>query len=323
MTTTLKIVKPQTEAEKATSTTMDTIEVTPNLVRSWKIPPFQRALRVNEKVMLLAQTIKNQDGVIPGIMTIGVLDKERYLVDGQHRREAFLLSESPVGYVDVRILHFADMAEMGEEYVNLNSRLVQMRPDDILRGLEETYDVLKKIRRRCPFVGYDQIRRSDKAPVVSMSALLRCWSASQHDVPSSGAASAAKMASTLSEQDADRIIAFLGLAVNAWGREQQYHRLWLNLNLSVCMWLYRRICTGEIQMSAFARAQNIESTLFGKCLMSLSADAGYVDWLLGRHHGARDLSPAYSKIKAIFARRVEHETGRKQLMPAPAWAVSK
>ena len=79
MTTTFKIVKPQTEAERTTHTTMDTIEVTPNLVRSWKLPPFQRALRVNEKVQTLAQHIKEQGGVIPGIMTIGVLDKERYL----------------------------------------------------------------------------------------------------------------------------------------------------------------------------------------------------------------------------------------------------
>lgn len=323
MTTALKIVKPQTEAEKATHTTMDTIEVTPNLVRSWRLPPFQRPLRVNEKVMLLGQYVKEQGGVIPGIITIGVLDGVRYLIDGQHRREAYLISECPVGYTDVRICHFKSMAEMGEEFVNLNSRLVQMRPDDILRGLEETYDVLKKIRRRCSFVGYDQIRRNDKGPVVSMSALLRCWSASGCETPSSGAMSAAKRAELLSQTECDHLINFLNIAIGAWGRDLAYGRLWSNLNLSLCMWLYRRIVTGEIQLSSLARATKLTPELFSKCLMSLSADSTYVDWLLGRNMASRDMSPAYARIKAIFARRVEQETGKKLLTPQPAWAVSK
>lgn len=34
-----KIVKPSTDAEKMTGTTLDTIEVTPNLLKSWKLPP--------------------------------------------------------------------------------------------------------------------------------------------------------------------------------------------------------------------------------------------------------------------------------------------
>jgi len=78
----LKIIKPSTEAERSTRTTLDTIEVTPDLVRSWKLPPFQRLLKVNPKVLAIAQAIRKDDGVMPGVFTIGVLNKERYIAQG-------------------------------------------------------------------------------------------------------------------------------------------------------------------------------------------------------------------------------------------------
>lgn len=311
-----KIVKPSTEAQKTTGTTMDTIEVTPDLIRSWKLPTFQRPFRLNEKVQLLAQQIKRDDGVIPGVITLGVLERERYIVDGQHRREAFLLSECVVGFVDVRVLHFADMAEMGDEFVNLNSQIVKMRPDDILRGLEASYEPLRKIRRRCPFVGYDQIRRSDKAPVLSMSAAIRSWVGSATEVPKSGGASAATLARTFSMEDADEMIKFLDCAIAAWGRDAQYARLWSTLNLALCMWLYRRLVIAPYS----SKTQKLTTDQFTKCLMSVSATEMYIDWLLGRNLSNRDLSPAYGRLKSIFVTRLEHETGKRHLLPQPAWA---
>lgn len=311
-----KIVKPSTEAQKTTGTTLDTIEVTPDLMRSWKLPPFQRPFRLNEKVQLLAQQIKRDDGVIPGVMTLGVLDRERYLVDGQHRREAFYLSECLVGFVDVRVLHFSDMAEMGDEFVNLNSQIVKMRPDDILRGLEGSYEPLRKIRRRCPFVGYDMIRRSEKSPVLSMSTAIRCWVGSATEVPKSGGSSAATLARTFSAEDADQLIAFLDCAIAAWGRDPQYGRLWSTLNLSLCMWTYRRLVIAPYSV----KTQKITHEQFTRCLMSLSAAEAYVDWLLGRSFGNRDIGPAYSRIKGLFVSRLEHDTNKRHLLPQPAWA---
>ena len=73
----LRIVKPSTEAEKSTQTTLDTWEITPNQARSWRMPPFQRPLRINEKVQVLAKTIRIEDGVIPGVFTLGLHEKER------------------------------------------------------------------------------------------------------------------------------------------------------------------------------------------------------------------------------------------------------
>lgn len=313
----LQIVKPKTSAQMSTQTTLDTIEVSPDQIKSWKVPPFQRPLRINDKVIQLSTKIRDDGGVIPGVIVLGVLNKDRYIVDGQHRREAFLLSECLTGYVDIRVLHFDDMAQMGEEYVNLNSRLVNMRPDDVLRGIEDTFPALGKIRKMCAFVGYDQIRRSEKSPVLSMSALLRCWAASSTEVPRpSGGQSALTLARTLSVDEADTCIGLLTIAYAAWGRDMSSSRLWANLNLTICMWLYRRLVITPYSPST----PRMTKELFTKCLMSLAADPQYADWLVGRTSGQRDGSPAYNRIKAAFAKRIEIETGKKPRLPQPAWA---
>lgn len=319
MGTVLKIVKPATEAEKNTHTTLDTIEVTPSQVKGWRIPEFQRQLRENDKVRALAEQIKDE-GVIPGVLTLGVLtvrgERQVYILDGQHRCHAFVLSGIEYAYVDVRQRHFDSIAEMGEEFVNLNSQLVRMRPDDILRGLESSLPPLRKLRLRCPFVGYDMVRRSEKAPVLSMSALMRCWFGSAPEVPSLTGAGAATLAKSFSDDDAETLIGFLTLAIDAWGRDQQYVRLWNNLNLSLCLWLYRRMVISQYS----PRTPKLSKDMFQKCLMSLSADGAYLDWLLGRQMGQRDMSPAYARIRAVFVVRIEAETNKKPLMPAPAWS---
>lgn len=54
--------------------------------------------------------------------------------------------------------------------------------------------------------------------------------------------------------------------------------------------------------------------------MSVAAAEAYSDWLVGRNLSIRDLSPAYGRLKGIFAGRLEQETGKKPLLPQPAWA---
>jgi hypothetical protein len=316
-----KIVKPQTASEKKTRTVVDTIMVTPNLLDKWKSPPFQRPVRENEKVRTLAEEMKQDGGVWPGIITLGMLDGQCYLMDGQHRKAAFLLSGVAEGYTDVRTHYFASMADMGEEFVRLNSQLVRMRPDDILRGLEPSIEGLRKIRHACPFVGYDYIRRGEKAPVVSMSVVIRAWRGSNAEVPSpnGGGMSGAMMVTSMTEQDFDDLIGFLQLAVVAFGRDSQYARLWSNLNLIMCMWLYRRLVLDPVREPQ-VRFQPVPRDIFKKGMMSVSAATEYVDWLLGRHIGERDRAPAYSRLKAIFAERFAQELGRKVKLPSPPWS---
>lgn len=313
----LSIVKPTSPAEKTTRTTVDTIQVTEQVIASWHAPPFQRPLGVNDKVREVAEEIR-ETGVVPGILTIGILSQTRYLLDGQHRVHAVRLSEKEEVYADVRYFFCNSMAEMGAEFVRLNSQLRKMRPDDMLRGLEGSLAALRSIRERCRFVGYDMIRRSDSSPILSMSVALRIWRGSQTEVPASTfGMGAAALAETVTAEEADQLCGFLSTSLTAWGRDVQYSRLWSVLNLILCAWLYRRTVITQYT----GKTPRLSREQFKQCLMSLSADKNYVDWLVGRHMGQRDRSPAYDRIKRIFAARLTQEMGRKPSLPAPAWAT--
>lgn len=312
-------------ATKTRRSRMDTVLVEMRTLAGWKIPPFQRQLRVNEKVREISGLIREDGGVIPGIITIGVIktgrDAGEYLVDGQHRVEAFRLSECREAVADVRYVEFETMADMGNEFVNLNSSLVRMRPDDVLRGLEESTPALRTIRDRCPFVGYDMIRRGPTSAMLSMSTALRVWEGSVPPTPVALSKSAVNLAVELSEESVGKLSVFLSLVYEAWGMDEGAKRLWSSLNLSLCMWLWRRLVDDT------ARSTNryvvLRNEQFKKCMMSLAADASYNDWLLGRALGDRDRPPAYARIKQILMRRLledKFSQVKKITFPSPTWA---
>ena len=320
MTDQLPVVKPKTAIEKHTHTTVDTIMVTSDLIGQWKLPSGQRPLRENQKVRDIAEKIKTDGGVIPGILTLGILAGNKWVIDGQHRLHSFKLSGVKEGYADVRFFHAGTMSEINREFVELNSKLVAMRPDDFLRGLEESIPALAQIREACTYVGYDQIRRGTSGPIVSMSVTLRSWNGSQAETPVaySGGFSSVQLAESLTEDEAKNLIGFLDLANSAFGHDLQYSRLWSVLNVTLCMWLYRRLVLGQ-HVTPASRIIKISKDQFKKCLMSVSADAWYQDWLLGRHMGERDRSPAYSRLKNIFVKRLNAELGQQPKLPRPDW----
>lgn len=308
---------------KSSQSKMETLLLTPQIVESWKKPPCQRPLRINDKVRRVAEQIKITE-TIEGVLTLGKIknDDALYVVDGQHRIEAFKLSDLSEALSDVRIVMFDSMAEIAGEFHRLNSSLVNMRPDDRLRALEESAPALQMIRKSCEFVGYDFIRRNTTSPIVSMSALLRCWTASNGDTPagSNSGRSASEIAETLDQQTAQSLIAFLSTAHSAWGRDPEYYRLWGNLNMTLCMWLWRKLVIDRDRVGN-KRYAILSIPEFKKCLMSVSAETDYLNWLPGRNLTDRDRSPCYGKLKSIFAKRLAAETGgKKLLLPAPAWA---
>lgn len=312
------------EAPKAVQSRMETLIISPMMVSTWKIPPFQRPVRINEKVRMVMEQIKKTE-TIEGVLTLGKLkgDQSFYVVDGQHRVEAFKLSDLSEAIADVRLVMFDTMGEMADEFVRLNSSLVKMRPDDILRGLESSTPALQTIRRSCEFVGYDNVRRSGTSPIMSMSALVRCWTNASYETPASSnaGASAAHLAQGLDHGSVQNLIAFLATAHAAWGRDPEYYRLWGNLNLTLCMWLWNKLVMDRDRFGSKRYVvMNVQD--FKKCLMSVSADADYVSWLTGRQLGDRDRSPCYSRLKTIFARRLREESrdGKTPMLPAPAWA---
>lgn len=316
----LTLVKPTSKAEKRTRSTVDTITFTREQCNEWVRPPFQRPLRINAKVRHLAEEIADDGGVLPGIITFGIVGSTRYLIDGQHRKEAFLLSEAPVGYADARTVCFGSLPELGQEFVNLNSCLVRMRPDDILRGLEGALPILKAIRDACPFVGYDQIRRGTSGPILSMSQALRVWNNSAAEVPliCGTAKTASEAANDLSAESAAEMIAFFQLMQEAWGRDLEYAKLWGAFSLMLCAWLYRRMVLGH-GADKTKRWTTIRPEQFRACAMSLSA-GGYITWLEGRGKD-RDRAPGYKRIKALMATRYAKDTGKRLVFPAPTWAA--
>ena len=310
------------EAPKADRAAMETRIFTASDINNWHIPPFQRPVRVNTKVMATAESIAADGGVVPGVVTLGKIngDQTIYVVDGQHRLEAFRISGLPECIGDFRLCHFNSMAEMADEFVTLNSSLVKMRPDDILRGLEASSKQLRKIRTECKFVGYDQIRRGTSSPILGMSLALRCWNGSTFETPVAAGQSATQIAESLTDDSAEDLIQFLTVANASWGRDNEYARLWSALNLMLCMWLWRRLVKNQ-DRNGNTRHVRLTIKQFGSCLMALSADGHYLEWLQGRVAGDRDRAPAYARIKRIWVKRLEGELRQKVHFPSPVWAT--
>jgi hypothetical protein len=321
----MAVVQFRTGREPAKSrSVMETRIFTAEQIGAWRVPSFQRPVRVNAKVQALAEEIARDGGVIPGVVTLGTIkgDSATYIVDGQHRLEAFRICGLPVCLGDFRLCQFDSMAAMASEFVQLNSALVRMRPDDVLRGLEASLPALAKIRRECRFVGYDQIRRnSSSSPVVGMSITLRTWAGSVPDTPIASTVSATQIAESLTEESAEGLVQFLNVAHTSFGREVEYARLWGGLNLGLCMWLWRRLVKDSDRTGA-RRYVHLSVKQFSACLMALSADGHYLDWLQGRALTDRDRSACYTRIKRIWAARLKDEVSGMLRFPQPAWAAA-
>lgn len=314
-------IKGTRQAPKAARSKMDTLIFSAAEVNQWKLPPFQRPLRVNDKVKALSEELKHNGGIITGVITLGKIDgkSDVWLVDGQHRTEAFKISELTECIADVRMCEFANMGEMAEEFVNLNTALVKMRPDDVLRGLEGTSKMMQLIRAECPYVGYDQIRRNPTSAVIGMSQLLRCWAGSRPETPKASTNSALQLVSTLEESETMGMIKFMHVARGAWGNDVENFKMWGALNMTICMWMYRRLVLDhERGVKRYAR---LTDALFKKCLMGVSADTNYVDWLHGRVLNERDRAPCYTRLKAIFQKRMKQETKTDIKLPAASWTT--
>ena len=106
------------------------------------------------------------------------------------------------------------------------------------------------------------------------------------------------------------------MAYKAFGREVEYQRLWARLNLTLSIWMYKHLVLSQWS----PKTPKLSKELFTRCLMSLSADSGYLDYLVGRSLGERDRSPAYGRMKGIFSRRIIQETGKRVMLPSPPWA---
>lgn len=327
-------------APRFASAKMDTIIVTPALIASWKKPSFQRELRTNQRVLEAIEQIR-RDGVVEGVLTLGKYEGDTYVVDGQHRMDCLVKACDPEfkvedstrpgmflpaiseAYADVRVRNFRSVAEMAEEFINLNRPLVAMRPDDLMRGLEEVNPHVAAIRRRCPFVGYDRLRQGDNAKtLLSMGTVVRIWFGSKAETPGPGPSSteAVKM---LDEEQVTLLCEFLSICFEAWGRHKEHFKMWMGLNLCLLLWLYRRIVLTDLsEQKGGRKIVHLSKREFMSCLMGLAADSNYSEYLIGRSLSERDRGPTYSRIRTIFVRRLTESGISNPRFPAGDWASS-
>jgi hypothetical protein len=198
-----------------------------------------------------------------------------------------------------------------------------MKPDDLLRGIEATAPALQKITAACPFVSYDKVRRNGTtSPVLGMSIVLRSWGASAAETPVNyiSGRPVTQYAVDLDAAETTLLIRFLGLVFTAWGREPEYFRLWGQLNLTMCAWLYRRLVLDRVR--GVKRHVLLNDQEFRQCMMALSADGLYLEFLQGRVLGDRDRSPTYNHLRRIFSKRLQAMGTARPLLPQPAWVKS-
>ena len=306
--------KMRTNAEKDFCTTTGVEVVTPEWVKELKKHPFQRPITENKKLLEIAEKIKTTEE-IPGTIQIAVFDKNMYKLDGQHRLHAFMISGVKEALAVIIYKHFDEESKMGIEYINIQGQIVRTRPDDILRAFEESSEPLQLIRKKCSFVGYDNIRRGGKgSPILGMSVLLRCWSGSTADTPISATGSAYHTAQALSLESAENCANFLLLAEKAWGSDPEYARLWTSLNLTLCMWIYQRTI-----VHPKLDKLRLKPDLFRIGISALSANSDYLDWLIGRTLSERHRAPAYGRIKTLIGKRLAAETGKRSMLPSAEW----
>lgn len=310
-------------------TKMDVVLLTPESIRKWATPPFQRDKRVTARVKAVIEELKVNGGFIPGIITLGELKGATFLVDGQHRIEAFIQSGLSEGIADVRMCYFDTLSDMSEEFVRLNSPLVRMRNDDFLRGLEATNPMLAELRRRIPFAGYSNVRMrpttraartlpAKSSKVILMSTALRCWYGSIV-FPTAGPSSI-ECANMLDENEVRRLTHVMTICWEAWGAEPENNRLWGKLNISIVFWLWRRMVLRE-GLSRGSKTTILTPDQFRLCLMALAANGRYVEWLLGRNLTDRDRPPCYAHMTSIFKGRMGGMGIGRGYVPLADWGA--
>lgn len=305
---------PKTRAEKQTRSVTEAILINKEWLDQLRKPPFQRPLKLNEKVEHVVDVIKQNGGIIPGVLAIGALEGRRYVIDGQHRIDAFRRSGLAEGYADVRYFYASSLAEMGEEFVRINSSLVRLSTDDMLRGLEASNPAVQAIHKACPFVGFANVRRGG-GPVLSMSAVLRFWFGTTFETPSyKHIEQGLKLLQD--PKELKLLIDFLTLCYECWGTpaDDDGKRLYTNLNMLLCGWAYRRAV-----LKAYGASKQIPLDMFKKYLMELQ-DPRYTTWLRGRIHPDKYRSAAWFHMKRLWSRRHFNEVGHVPRLPQPGWA---
>lgn len=310
------VIPLRTKPQKTTRTRTDTISFTVEDIDKWKRPLFQREVKHTARFKDCAELIRTNDGVIPGMVTLGIENgtNDIYKVDGNHRTEAAKATGLGLFYADVRYV-YGTMEDFAEEYSRLNEQISATRPDDRLRAAAVINPRINRLIATCKVVGF----KAGKKPKlkISMSSVLRAWNNASRGTPATRgrAAAATDIIKAMSDADFQHLTNLLGHCERAWGRDEEYSNLWSQMNLTMVIWLYCRLV---IEDPKSVKLKRLTSSLFENCLMELSVDLRYCEWLKGKN-GGNHRNPCYAKVKERFAKRIKSDTGVKPNLPQPSW----
>jgi hypothetical protein len=327
------------DPEELNPKVVDFITVSKKDTDKWEIPPeIQRPLKVNTKVIAVAQALPLTKK-LEGTITLGFWDGVVWILDGQHRLAAFILAQEKYGLADrVNILcHievFATRAAMAARFRLLQQSLLKMSPDDGLRPMAINTPSLQILTRECPFIGFGNIQRLfQTSQTLSMSVLLRCWHGSSFESPSLSNSSMSEYALSMSEAEACECASFLKLAFQVWARIPEYARLWGILNITLCMWFYRRMVLEPA--SGITKLNPDQFRVWLGCLFEdplsipraqekMNWISPYRDWLIGKAMNieTRRIAAQQIKLRALkfLPARTKHPAKvRKLKFPSAPW----
>lgn len=313
----------KTAAEKRSRTVSKTVILDfEDCEASWKVVgDIQRGSSLTKKIVEVGEDIGGS-GIFPSTIYIAVWEGNQYINDGLQRFSGWRDAVSKGGptqvAANVQWEYFPDgpdgKAKMGERFAKLQLTLKRHRPDDGLRAIQHSLPAIKLIADECPNVGFGAVQRSNsKNTSLSMAVALQSWASSASEQCTSSG-SARDLAYRLTMDDAKKCVSFLTVARGAWGSTVEYNRLWGPVNLSVCMWLYRRMVVDPEQGVTPLTAKQ-----FSNCLVTLTNDtpkSTYVEWLRAKPSSAENRRMALANhIRPRFISRIRQEKIRKHSSP--------
>lgn len=302
---------------------VEKIIITHEIVEGWKKPPFQRPVAIGRNLGKLAVNLQDDEFLLTTIY-LGVLDGVTYIVDGQHRKEAFIASGLRRLVAPVTTRYYPDgtagLTRMCEDFLKINTHVKNPTANDKLRALEPTNPLIGKIREDCPFVGYSGFRRSDSSPIVSMAQAIRALVISAQEAPGSAGRSAVDHAVEMRSSEVNGLKTFLKLAYESWGRDAENKYLWSPMNLTMCLWFFRRMLRSP---SSSGSLGNTTQAQFLDIFFGLMSNRRYRALLQGnkggRLHDSNTRNPVCRELMKTIKAQLKKDGTKSPYIPKPSW----
>lgn len=277
------------------------------------VPAYQRQQYLNAKRAPKIRAKIQASAMIPGIVYICEIDElsvRDVIHDGQQRTAIALTTAHDSFTAHVIRCRFETVAEAAEDYEELNSKVVNHKPDEMLKA--SAYRLPRLLRLMdLDFLTYSSARSG--AAKVSVATALRAWrSAASIEAPIQTTVGVADIARTLSDQDVDGLTCFLRTVRESWGALKEHRGLYNVANLTITMWLYRMMV--ELKAEDQRRCTNLSLTEFSIGMQAL-VSPDYLCFLRGKGSDNEILESLLRAARPKIANRLRSVRQKMVRMP--------